>query len=177
MRLDVDELVSRIKSDDKYKRLYKIFSQNDLYNIPFQAWRDEVERIHKTRGIRILRQESGKFLDKVIDASIEDQANRSRLCELRLKCVRAEGALLEGVDALEEYLLLRYSSEMGAIRTKDERNKVINLALRRFQKFLKEIKTLMDMTEIVISDIDKAAFSLQRIITAFELHSKPERTL
>jgi hypothetical protein len=177
MKLDVSEIVRRLRADKRFVRLYVLFSEEALYKIPFKERMTEVENIHKTRSVRFLNPDSGKFVDALIEASINEQAQRSRLTEIHAQCIKASRTLSRGVEKLEEYLLIRYSTDIAGVRTKEERVKLIRMAMSSFHQFLNEVDTLKEMTEIIIADIDKSSWRLRDIISAYQLHNAPERTL
>lgn len=177
MRADLSGIVKSMKRDDRYRRLRQLFADMPLYKIPTQDLVDEILRIHSVRGVRFLTTSDAKFFDRVIDASIQDQANRSRLSEILMQCVRARGTLDNALSPLREYLLIRYANEITFLRTKDERVRVVNMALASFQRFLDKVDIVEQQARIVVEDIDKASFSLKRIIEAYTLHNKPEYSL
>ena len=177
MRIDLDAVITRLKKDSRYRRLSKVFAEHPLYHIPFSAWKEEIERLHKTRNVRFLRPDESKFVARLIDSSVQDQAYRSRLVEMRVTCSRVQHQLKKGLTALEEYYLVAYASDISIVRTKEERSKIIRMTLRKFNDFLTEIAIIEDMSKLVIEDIDKAAWSMKLAVAAFEVHNKPESTL
>ena len=168
----------KIRADKRCERLMTLFKELPIYQIPIDASLKEIEQIHKTRNIRFLTQSSPKFIESVVDASIMDQANRSRLTELSMACYRAETSLSEALDPLKSYLLLHYAEEFVGIRTKDERNKILEVTLSPFLKFIAKTTQVRNLANMVIEDIDRGAWSLRLLVNAFQLKiGKGEQTL
>lgn len=94
-----------------------------------------------------------------------------------MQCYRAESSLDEAIQPLKEYLILKYGPEMSFVRTKDERSKLVDMALRPLLIFTSKVRIVRELANMVVSDIDKASFSLQRQIDIYKLTNKPERTI
>ena len=177
MKRDLKPIRERLKSDARCKRLLAIFQESSIYKIPFEKLTNEVMEIHKTRSVRFLSRHEGHFIEKIVDASLRDQANRSRLSEIAMTCYRAQASLEEALEPLQEYLIMTYGPEISFVRTKEERKQLVEMALRPFYKFVSQCSTLRNLIEIVVVDIDKAAWSLKLLISAYELHNRPEQSI
>lgn len=178
MKRELRPLRDKLRNDSRCMRLKTLFQELPLYQIPLDTYMDEIDQIHKGRGIRFLAQSSPRFIESVVDASLQDQANRSRLTEIAMHCYKAENTLNEALTNLKTYLLMAYAADLGFIRTKDERLQVVNMALAPFQSFMAEVAKVRALANMVIDDVDKAAWSLQRLIAAFNLKAgRGEQTL
>lgn len=162
-------LRDKLRSDKRSQRLMGLFTELPVYQLPLDKFIVEIEQIHKTRSIRQLTQSSPRFIEALVDASILDQSNRSRLAEISMACYRAEHSLKEALEPLKAYLLMNYSVELSGIRTKDERDKVLDMALAPFRKFINRTTEVREMCRIVIEDIDKGAWSLKLNVAAMQL--------
>ncbi len=178
MKRDLRPLMERLRSDKRCERLKTLFHELPIYQLPIEDFTKEIEQIHKTRNIRFLTQSSPRFIESVVDASLMDQANRSRLTEIAMACYKAENTLQEALEPLREYLLLSYAADLAFIRTKDERGIVLNMALAPFVKFIFRVTQVKQLAEMVIKDIDQGAYSLQRLVAAMQLkNGRGEQTL
>lgn len=177
MKRDLQPIREKLRNDRRCQRLLGIFQDSPIYKIAFAEFTKEVMDIHKTRSIRYLSRTEGRFIEQIVDASLRDQANRSRLAEISMVCFRAAASLEEALTPLQEYLIMTYGPEMSFVRTKDERKQLVEMALRPFYKFISQCTTLRQLTDIVIVDIDKAAWSLKLLINAYELQNRPEQTI
>lgn len=177
MKRDLKPIRDRLRNDSRCKRLLSIFQDSSIYKIPFDNLHTEVMEIHKTRSIRYLNRNDGRFIEKIVDASLRDQANRSRLSEIAMQCYRAQSSIEEALEPLQEYLIMTYGPEISFVRTKEERKQLVEMALRPFYKFVSQCSTLRNLIEIVVMDIDKAAWSLKLLISAYELHNRPEQSI
>lgn len=177
MKRDLTPLRDTLRKDARCRRLHKLFQELPLYQVPADDWLTEIERIHKSRAIRFLNTGSPRFIEAVVDASVRDQADRSRLTEISMQCYKAESTLSEAVDTLRDYLLLTYSSELSFVRTKEERVKIVNLALAPFLRFVQRAHRVTSMADLVIKDIDKGSWSLRLLVDSYKLHHAPERTI
>jgi hypothetical protein len=177
MKRDLEPLKAKLRSDRRVKRLLTMFQELPLYQIPYKALMTEVERIHQTRNIRFLSVTSPTFLEDVVDASVRDQSNRSRLTEISVQCFKARASLQEALDPMREYLLLTYAPDMGFVRTKEERKSLVDMALAPFGRFVKRTEVLSTMCDMVVADIDKASWSLRLNVNAYQVRNKPENTI
>ena len=178
MKRDIGAIRDKLRADKRSSRLRTLFTELPLYQLPIDAHIKEIEQIHKTRGIRVLTQSSPRFIEAVVDASLLDQANRSRLVEISMGCYKAENTLTEALDLLRTHLLMTYAVDLAFVRTKDERNQIVNMALAPFMKFVSRAAQCRELANMVIKDIDQGAYSLQRLIAAFNLKAgRGEQTL
>lgn len=177
MKRDLRPIREKLRNDRRCQRLLGIFNDSAIYRLAFESLTAEVMDIHRTRAVRFLSRNDGRFIEKIVDASLRDQANRSRLAEISMQCFRAQASLEEALTPLQEYLLMTYGPEMSFVRTKDERKQLVEMALRPFYKFISQTQRLRELTDIVISDIDKAAWGLRLLVNAYELSNRPEQTI
>lgn len=173
----VKPVVSKLRSDPKYKRLKELFVNNALCNLNLEELEREISAIHKMRRIRQLNPDDPKFIDAVVRANTDDQAQRSRLSEIIISCVRAHNLLKPALDILREHYFLNHSDLLRVFRTREERNLLLDSVLSRYYVYLDKIATLKETAKIVIEDIDKGSWSLRATIDVAKLHYVPERQL
>lgn len=169
MSRNLSLLRDKLRADKRCQRLHTLFNELPIYQIGIEGLTKEIEQIHKTRNIRFLSQNTPRFIEAIVDASILDQANRSRMVEISMGCYRAETTLLEALDPLRSYLLLHYAEDFVGIRTKDERLQILNMALSPFLKFVARTTQVRTLANMVIDDVDKGAWSLKLLVSAYQL--------
>lgn len=174
---DIKEVIDVIRKDSRYQRLLSLFNNSELFVIPTDNLTKEIVNMHKGRDVRFLSHNDVHLIDKVVEANIRDQSYRSRLVEIQIQCFKAEDALEQSLEPLKEYILTRYHTNISFVRTKEERMRVVNTALSKFNKFIAEVHRVRMAAEMVIKDIDQAAYSLQRTINALSVTHRPERNI
>ncbi len=178
MKRDLRPLRDKLRADRRCARLLTLFHELPMYQLDAESLIKEIEQIHKARAVRFLTQSSPRFIEAVVDASLMDQANRSRLAEISMACYKAESTLNEALVPLKSYLLMTYSPDFSGVRTKDERVQIINMALAPFTRFLDRVTKTKALAGMVIDDIDRAAWSLRGHVEAMKLKvGRGEQTL
>ncbi len=169
MKRDLRPLRDKLRADRRCARLLTLFHELPMYQLDADSLIKEIEQIHKARSVRFLTQSSPRFIEAVVDASLMDQANRSRLAEISMACYKAESTLNEALVPLKSYLLMTYSADFSGVRTKEERIQIINMALAPFTKFLDRITRTKSLASMVIEDIDKGAWVIKSLIESLKL--------
>lgn len=175
VRQSASEVLRSLKKDSRFRRLNDAFNELPIYRIPIDNLLDEIEHLHKTRPVRTLNPEDGKFVDRAISACVRDQSIRSRCAEINVMCIKARSSLEKATTKLREYMLIRYSSDISMFRTKEERVIVINTAMSTFLQFIHRVSTIEACTAVIIEDIDKAAWMFKGIVSAYGLHNASEK--
>ena len=178
-KLTLDELQQKICKNKKYRQLIEAFQTNKLYNIPLENYKEEILALHQVRQVRTLIKfcddSSLNMVDGIIRSNMQDQGQRSRLAEIHLQCIRASSALSDAIKVFKDYALVRYDSYLSKIRTKGERSIFIDTCLADMQVYLSNCDLVINLTKIVIDDIDKAGWSIERTIKALSLTQVTER--
>lgn len=166
-----------MRKDVKYKRLRSTFATHENFRLPLDSLMDELKLLHQERKVRRLNPTDPQFIDKVIEANLNDQAARSRITEILVRCVRSHTLLSSAVESLRYHLLITYSENLKSFRTIAERAQIVNMTLKTFETFLTDVSVLKESAQLVIGDIDKAQWSLKAIIDALKLHHSDERRI
>lgn len=170
-------IVELIRKDRRYKRLLKTFESAAIYNIPCERLIGELKDIHSLREVRRLNIRDADYVDKLLNANSHDQAQRSRCTEILVSCLEVTEKLNRALAALKDHLMLEFSDHLRPLRTKEERLMVLNLALRKFSRFLENVAVVKGIADLVISDIDKAGWSLRASLDALKITRKTETVL
>ena len=171
------DTIREIKADVKVKRLKATFAENPLFQLPIDSLTTEALTFHKMRDVRRLNPQEPKFVEVLLKANAEDQRARSRLTEIIVECGRAISRLDKVLDHLTQYLLITYSLELKNYRTKEERMYVVGSVIKPFKDYLNSVESLRAAVQLIVVDIDKAAYSLKLYAELLKLHTKPEQFL
>jgi len=169
---DLLRLKRLFANDKRVKKLDGAFDRLPEYNLPIKTVYEEIERIHMTRKTRHLDKSSGSFVGDISEGMLNDQANRSRLTEILMSCIHALKNLKATLDSLEGYLLIEYADQLGSIRTKGERASFMqHHVLSKYHKYVDRTERIKEAAELVIIDIDKAAWMYRNLIEAVKMAS------
>ena len=177
MSVQIKALVRKIEKDPKIERLDDSFEKFDYFKLPIKALQNEIETAHKLRPIRTLKAHGNDFVGRVIEALLADQATRSRLAEISLQAFRAEKSLETALSALKDHLIVTYAADLSMFKTKEERFRIVDLVLARYTTYQNKVIMVQNMANIIIKDIDQAAWSIKGTIEAIKMISKPEATI
>lgn len=173
---DLKPILKAMRKDEKYKRLKKAFDTAPLYQLPVESLADEIETLHKTRRIRVLDPNAeGKFADDIIIANTQDQSVRGRLTEIMVQANRVVYKLNKALKTMRYHMLLTFSDELKSFRTIEERRQIVEMVLRPFADYITDMEMLRESATLVVTDIDKGNFSLDKTIKVLEMHVARER--
>lgn len=158
-----------IRNDETYqrfKRILKNASQTDLAKTY-----EEIKSLHAGRLIRgMTRKVSAK---KLISAVTQDQAYRSRLVEINMTVTHEYASLKVCYDATKDKLSAKYSKQLG-VRSIADRDTYWRSVLSKGVTRLENLSNTIELLNMVIEDIDKAAWSAKTTLQAFDLATRPE---
>lgn len=176
MSTEIRELVRLLDKDKRVLRLQENFEKLSYFTLPVEKLKSEIQTAHMGRPVRTLKPQ-GEFAMAIIDALAADQAVRSRLAEISIQAYRAEKSLQTALDALRNYLIVKYDAKLKIFRTKEERLRVINVVLDSYAGYFDDVVTIQNMCQIIIKDIDQASWTLKSTIEAMKMLNRPEITV
>lgn len=169
---------STIKKNPRYKQFLENFRGNPAYNINFEEFHEELQRLHTTRLTRELkRKKSRSFPEKVLDAMLQDQSTRSRCAEILGQCTKISNAMERTLSKLRDYLCAEYAGYLKTVGAQGERKAFVESIMRDFYDFYDEVKTLENSARIVIEDIDKANYMFKNLVEIIKVLSRPEQVM
>lgn len=157
---------TEIKKDRKYKKLLKILEVAQS-RINVERDRNEAFTMHSGLLVRQLYGKNVFSTKRVLEATAQVQANRSRLVEIRSRATEHISYLHQGVIAFKRYCLSNY--EFSGYRTKEQRDAILDKPLRPILDFIAEVDTLIDILDQFIKDIDQAGHSIRHIVEVLKL--------
>lgn len=166
---EIKRLRKLIRKDNQFKKVNKFFervaeeqSASGLYK--------EIQNLHKMRSSRSLDRGSKAFLDKVVEANLQDQSYRSRLAEIQMECTRTLSKYEPVIEDLVLYLHAQYLENIkGFFSSKQDRLDFLQGLCKDHARFLREIRSVEDSAKIVITDIDKAGYMFKNLIEAVKI--------
>lgn len=171
--ITASRIVKLLKEDQRLKRLHEAFDSLPRYQLDCDALQKELLTIHKIRESRVLNSSNAKFLMQLQSAATVDQGHRSRIAEIRMEALRAKLSLEKAMKRMREYMLMHYAAELKYFGTKDERITAINRAMSNLVSFCDDAECLIEMSDVVLTDIDKASWTFSgTILKAHELNSR-----
>ena len=171
-----NRVLKAIKKDDKYL-LYKKRIEDGSYQFNRKPYLKELDNIQITRKIRFIKSDDllTENQKNLLEVSLQNQAIRSRIVEIKLISVKKAELLETHITELKSYIALRYREGLKTLySTTQERNNSLEYLFKDGQKILNKIQMLEEVCDILLNDIDQASWSIKSIISILELSSKRE---
>jgi len=167
----------RARSIDEDKRVKRLLSDvcSGNMSIDVNASLDEMETIHRSRMVRSLKTKSLFGVggaQKIAEVIQQNQANRSRVVEIKLGALRRRMLLEERLELTATYLRVKYSNNLSEYRTVGERSSVIDSLLEPVNKLVSELSRVEEYADIVLEDMDKAGWSLKNLEDAMSIEMR-----
>lgn len=166
------ELIDRIKASSEFTSYSSILSMSRS-SIDCSSNTEEILRIHKLRSSRSMTKKSNT--KNMIEVSISEMANRSRLVELRLNMHKVYNALNFAITTLHDFCRVKYSAHLGSNR--EQRDALLSSITSDGSQFLDQIASVLEISQEVISDIESTAWTLKRVVEIKELETRPENKI
>lgn len=161
---DLKRLRKKLRKDKQFLKVVKFFN-NVANEISISGFYNEISSLHKRRSSRTLNRGEKSFLDKVVEADLQDLAYRSRIAEIELACVQTVAEYGPILDDLVVYLRAEYLEELrGFFKAKGEQEEFCQSLCKNQVKFIRDVKTVQEAARIVVTDIDKSSFRLSNLI-------------
>lgn len=131
---------------------------------------DRVTAEHTSRPIRRLVVKSVyKSPQAIIDANLTEQHTRSNMTDLLMQISRVSSSLTAHVDRVTDLLILQFSKELMAWRSKEDRRRVIDEGVfSDIRRYLSDLDSAREFILLVVEDIDQSSYSLQRLVNVLE---------
>lgn len=165
----------KLKRDDSWKRFKRIVATS--WDETFDKYMDEIQNMHKARPIRLIgvnnAHPSGKKLAK---AQMVDQAYRSRCIEISMNILRNRNNLEQAINAIKKHVESRYHKDMAqfGIRGVTERKRFVDSLVSFATKKLGDINSIVQMSDLVVGDIDQGTWAIKHTVDALQIATKRE---
>lgn len=164
------EAVGRNK---RIRRMHRM-RESGVWTIDTDKYIAEIEGLHATRMTRHLVPKKLLAASKVMitEVSLQSSAFRSRIVEIRMVCFKAKRLLDKHLKAATNYLTSKYAPllrvEFSTISAKD---KAVSYVLEDFYQLREDLQTVIEIADMVITDIDQSGWRVRDTIAALEIHS------
>lgn len=166
---EIKRLRKSLRKDKQFKKVQMFFDRLSE-EISAVGLYDEIKRLHSMRASRSLERTKKAFLDKVVEANLQDQSYRSRLAEIQMECARSISKYEPIVDDLVLYLHAQYQEALKSFFTaKGDRIEFLQNLCKEHTRFLREIASVEEAAKTVIVDIDKAGYMFKNLIEAVKI--------
>lgn len=143
----------------------------------FDKYLEEVQAMHKSRPVRTIGLSSVPSGKKLVRAALVDQAYRSRCVELVINVIRNRNVLEQAISIIKKHVEGEYSDYLKQIglRGITERKSLINSLVLNATRQLAEMDTIVQICDLVITDIDKSSYALKHAVDSLQIAMKRER--
>lgn len=171
MKTDANSLIREIKRDPKFKEFRDVITLNSK-RLGVEALTTEIKEISELRSKTSVKYNGSTLetLNAVLKENLEAQAYRSRLSEICLQSKRIITQVNRACDNMTNRISINYSEEIKAFgRTKEDRSMISKNVLQFAYDYISELEGLIDIAQLIISDIDKQHYSLKLTKESIEL--------
>jgi len=165
---DLQDLLAEIRNDPsftKFKRVVRITGTR----LNLEKDREEALASHAARTSRTLHGSKRYSPKDLIDATLTDGRTRSRLVEIRVKASNHIELLEDACDAIKHHLFTEYHEQLKAFSTVDQRSALVKRVQRVALNMVAEGRTLLDLLDQIIKDIDQNGHSLRNSMELLKL--------
>lgn len=162
------DFVEEIRDDSQYKKFKDILKQVRTKLNP-EKDRNEALALHASRTGRTLygkKQFSGK---SIMEASMQDLANRARLVEIRVQASIQISLLAEAVKRIRRYIMTEYADELKAYSTQASRTAMVDRIIHSALETVAEGEALLELLDTLVKDLDQGGYSLRNCISVLQL--------
>lgn len=168
--VDVNGLLQDIKADPKYKK-FRLIVQKTSDRLKIEEDRNEALALHSARTSRTLSGKKQYSPKSLLDAEATDMSTRSRLVEIRVRASIHLNLLDEACDAIKRHIFTEYYDDLRGFSNEQQRKALIERVQGVAMDLMTEGKSLIDMLDQIVKDIDQSNFHLGHMGSILELLS------
>lgn len=159
-----------IRQDANVRKLRRLIKSGN-YALPVTEWIRELETMYSSRKTRRLSvgDVTRRFERNFMAAVLENQSNRSRANEIKMRCEKTKFNLTRYTSKLKRLISARYADQLRGIRTKAERDDLIRSAMFEAEDSLLEINAVVQIADLAISDMDQTGRTIFNLIEMMKL--------
>lgn len=166
--VDVEGLLSAIRKDVKYRK-FKLVVQKAGERLKIEHDRNEALALFSARTSRTLSGKKQYSAASLLDAEAIDMSTRSRLVQIRVQSSIHLDLLDEACDAIKRHIFTQYHEDMRGFSNEAQRKALIERVQTVAMDIMTEGKSLLDMLDHLIRDIDQSNFSMGRMVDLVEM--------
>ena len=160
--LDLPSLLKAIRKDASYVK-FKEIVETAQARLDVERDRRECFAIHAGRTARTLHGKKAYNPSSIQEAEGKEIEARSRLVEIRMKAAYQLEHVEKACKAVEDHVLTEYNEEMRGYSNQDQRRALIRRVQKVAQNVLTDGKSLLDLCDRFIEDIDKVGYGLTNL--------------
>jgi len=161
-------LIQEIRGDANYKKFCGILEVTRT-SIDLDKSMREVMSLHLSRTSRNLLGADRYSPKRLIDASLKDLSNRSRMVEIRVRNDMALSHLREAIKALRRYISTEYADDLKEFSTVDQRRSFVDRIMKSANQLVSEGEALLSTIDQLVTDIDKAGYNIKAVVSCLQL--------
>jgi hypothetical protein len=169
-------LLKEIRANENYKRFLAIV-ETCQQRIDVDRSKNEALALHAGRLSRNLHGEKRYSPKHIIDANMQDMANRARMVEIRVKNDIQLSTLRSAIQAMRRHISTEYAEELREFSTAPQRSAFVDRVLKASVQLLEEGEALIELLDTLIKDIDQTSHTMRHIIEALKLVSEKGRNI
>lgn len=162
-------LQSDLGEDEIFTAFNKVMTQiAGLFS--YGSLNEEIMMIHQAReGRDLYLDPSIPKSDRISKAILKNSADRSRLVELLIPLKRYRKTINKNLQAINNYLQVHYGIAFEGIKTKGDRELVIETLLGKAHGLLSDVEAVIESIEEIIHDIDQSGFATKDTVALVEV--------
>lgn len=168
--------MKKMKDSRVEKFIQIVKSKEEILDI--KSLMDELERLQATKYLRVVEYNDivRNSQKAIVKATLQNQSTRSRCVEIKLQVSRQYNVILEHKNLIYNYLIDSYRGRIPG-KNKEERTGYLENKLAPGNRLLAKLESVIELSDIIIDDCDKAAWATKSILDALVLSTRPERNI
>jgi hypothetical protein len=164
----VDNLLKTIRADPKYKK-FKLVVQRASERLKIENDRNEALALHLARTSGTLYGKKQYSARSLLEAEANDMAARSRWVHIRVQASIHLNLLDEACDAIKRHIFTQYYDELRGFSNEQQRKALVERVQGVAMDLITDGKSLLEMLDQLIKDVDQSNFSMGRMVDLLEL--------
>ncbi len=155
-----------LRKDSEYKTFKLIVEKCGLL-ADFDNLTKEMETMHKSRKSRLLIAKSPS-IDKLIKASTQANAYRSRIVEIMVNVQKAQRTLSSAIERMDAHIATKYKIHLTGKTISDKKLEIKNTLAEAYSK-LSDFDRIVDMCKELVGDIESFGWTARLIMQGLDL--------
>jgi hypothetical protein len=165
--LDQSDVQELLRSDDKFKQ-YRRIVKAIRESVDMDKLDIELKNLHSGRSSRRLYGKTPSA-DSIINATLQDASNRSRIAEISVEISRQLSLLETATAAIKKHILHEFREHTSGYRTKGERQAFADQYLGRGLHLIDQFTNFVDRANYILKDTDQTGYSIKAAVQCLEI--------
>jgi hypothetical protein len=162
------DLLKEIRNNPNYKSFLAIVETVSA-RIDIEGATKEALALHSARLSRALHGEKRYSPKAIVDANMQDIANRARLVEIRVKHDKQLSLLKSAIDAMRRHISTEYSADLRDFSTVEQRRAFVDRVLKSPVQLHEEGVSMLETLDSLIKDLDQASHAMRHIVALLQM--------